>query len=88
MMRLRVASPDHRPVRLWLPLVLVWLLLAFLLALPLLVAVLVDLVLWLAGARYHHYSTLIVATLGLLGEIRGTVIRIKDDKTDIHMTID
>ncbi len=87
-MRLHVASPDHRPVRLWLPLFLLWPLVALLLALPVLLAALVDVVLWLTGQRYHHYSVLIVRTLALLGEMKGTVVRVNDGKTTVDMTVD
>lgn len=86
--RLRVASPGKRPVRLWLPVVVLWPLLALVLALPLLLALLVDLVLWLAGRRYHHYSLLIVRTLGLVTAARGTVIRINDGDSVIDLSID
>lgn len=85
---LHIADRDKRPIRLWLPLFLLWPLLALLLALPLLIAALVDAVLWLAGRRYHHYSYLIVHTLALFCAMKGTVIRINDGDTIVDVTID
>ena len=87
LMRLRVASPGRRGVRLWLPLFLLWPLVLLLLALPLLIAIVVDVSLWLAGHTYHHYSVLIVRTLGLLGETRGLVVHANDGETAIDLTV-
>ncbi len=85
--RVHVAEPDRRPVRLWLPLFLLWPLMALLLALPLLIAAIVDVALWLAGQRYHHYSVLIVRTLALLGDTKDTTIRVRDGRTFVDITI-
>lgn len=87
-MRLYIVSPSRRPVNLWLPLFLLWPLVAILLALPILLAVLVDAVLWLSGQRYHHYSALIVRALGLFGDMKGTVIRFNDGDTTVDVTVD
>lgn len=87
LMRLKVDSPDHRRVRLWLPLFLLWPLLALLLAVPVIVAVVADVCLWLAGQEYHHYSVLLVRAVALLGETRGLVVRMNDGETAIDLTV-
>lgn len=87
-MRLHVDSPDRSPVHLWLPLFVLWPLVALLMALPILLAALVDAVLWLTGQRYHHYSVLIVRALALFGEAKGTVMRFRDGDTTVDVTID
>ncbi len=84
---LRVASPDRRPVHLWLPLFLLW---PFALALGVLalgVALVADGVLLLRGRRYHHYTVLLARSFAVLGETRGTVIRFSNEKTAIDMTV-
>jgi len=87
LMRLNVGSPNHHRVRLWLPLFLLWPLLVLLLALPLLITVIVDACLLLAGREYHHYTILVLRALALLGDTRGLVLRIDDGKTDIDLTV-
>jgi hypothetical protein len=84
---LRVASPDKRPVHLWLPLFLLWPLLLVLCVLSLVFTILADVVLLLLGQRYHYYTVLLVHLFGLLGETRGMVIRINDGRTAVDMTV-
>lgn len=87
LLHLYVASPERTPIRLWLPLFLLWPLVILLIVLPLLLAVLVDVVLWLTGQRYHHYSLLIVRVLGLLGETRGMVVRVRNKEATVDVTV-
>ena len=84
---LRVASPDRRPVHVWLPLFLLWPLLLVLGVLSLVFTILADVVLLLLGQRYHHYTILLVRLFGLLGDTRGMVIRVNDGKTAVDMTV-
>lgn len=86
-LHLRVVSPRRRPVRLWLPLFLLWPLALVLGALALLVAVLVDGVLLALGRRYHHYTVLLVRSCAVLCETRGTVIRFSSETTAVDMTV-
>jgi hypothetical protein len=84
---LRVASPDKRPVHVWLPLFLLWPVFLVLGILSLVFTILADIVLILLGRRYHYYTILLVHLFGLLGETRGMVIRINDGKTAVDMTV-
>lgn len=87
-MWLRVERPDRpRPVRIWLPLFLVWLLLLPLIVLVLLMTLIVDLVLFIAGERYHHYSLLLLNCFQVLAETRGTVVRIRGEQTIVDLAI-
>jgi len=86
-LNLRVVSPQRRPVHLWLPLFLLWPLALVVGALALLVAIVADGVLFLRGRRYHHYTALLVRSLAVLGETRGTVIRFSNQKTAVDMTV-
>jgi hypothetical protein len=67
-----VRSAEAANVHIPLPLFLLWPLLLVLAALALLVTLVTDLVLLLAGARYHHFSLLLLHSLRLLADVRGT----------------
>jgi len=84
---LRIAPPDRRPIHLWLPLFLLWPLALALGILALVLTILVDAVLLVAGQRYHHYTVLLVRSFGALCQTRGMVLRFNDDKTTVDMTV-
>ena len=86
-LNLRVASPQRRPVHLWLPLFLLWPFALVLGALALGVALVADGVLLLRGRRYHHYTVLLVRSFEALTAARGTVIHIDNEKTAVHVTV-
>ena len=86
--RVRVREAGSKGFRLWLPIVVLWPLLLPLLGLTLLVTLVADLVLLVSGARYHHYTRLVLGSLRVLAEVRGThVDAVSDDsvvKVDIY----
>ena len=84
---LRVASPDKRPIHLWLPLFLLWPLLLVLGVLSLVLTILADVVLLLLGRRYHRYTVLLVRLFGMLADTRGMVLRFNDGRTAVDMTV-
>ena len=84
---LRVASSARRPVRLWLPLFLLWPFALMLAAVALLLTVCADAFLFLLGRRYHHYTTLLLRSLEAVGETRGMVIRFSNERTAVDMTV-
>jgi len=84
---LTVASADRRPVHLWLPLFLLWPLALALGVLALALTIVADVVLFLVGRRYHHYTVLLARSFAVLGETRGTVIRFSNQKTAVDMTV-
>ena len=84
---LKVTSPERNPVHVWLPLFLLWPFFLALGALALVFTVFADLVLLLLGQRYHHYTILLARAFAALGETRGMVIRVKDDKATVDMTV-
>lgn len=86
-MWLRVEQPARRPFRLWLPLVLVWLLLLPFFVLLVAIAAVVDVVLFLAGEEYHHYTLLLFRLCQVLAETRGTVVRVRGVNTVVDVTI-
>ena len=84
---LRVVRPQRRPVRLWLPLFLLWPFALVLAVLALAVALVADGVLLALGRRYHHYTVLLVRSIATLGETRGMVIRFSNQETAVDMTV-
>ena len=84
---LRVVRPERRPVRLWLPLFLLWPLALVLGVLALLFTMVADAVLFVLGRSYHHYTVLLLRSLETLGETRGMVIRFSNEKTAVDMTV-
>ena len=84
---LSIAPPDReRPIRLWLPLFLMWPTLAGLALLIFVVTIPTDAVLLLIGRSYHHFTLLAYRCLGLLAETRGLSIHVNADRNDINMT--
>jgi hypothetical protein len=84
---LTVVSPRRRPLRLWLPLLLLWPLALVLGVLALVVAIVADGLLLALGRRYHHYTVLLVRSFAMLCETRGTVIRFSNATTAVDMTV-
>ena len=84
---LRICQPESRPIRLWLPLFLLWPLALVLGVLALVLTILADVVLYVIGQPYHHYTLLLVKSLGVLNATRGTVVHIRDGKTAVDMTV-
>ena len=59
----RVEEEGSRGFRIWLPFFLLWPLLFVSSALALIGTLVVDLALLLGGARYHHYTLLVLRSL-------------------------
>jgi hypothetical protein len=84
---LRVAPTDRRPIHLWLPIFLLWPLFLALGVLSLVFTLIADVALLLLGQRYHHYTMLLVRSLGALCDLRGMALRFNDGKTAVAMTV-
>ncbi len=84
---LTVASSHRRPVHLWLPLFLLWPLALVVAVLALVLTIVADVVLFLLGRRYHHYTILLVRSFAALGGTRGMVIRFSNQKTAVDVTV-
>ncbi|MHB9148888.1 MAG: hypothetical protein ACYC33_02200 [Thermoleophilia bacterium] len=83
----RIARPGRRGFGLWVPVFLLWPLLLVIGLLALAVAALADAVLLAGGRTYHHYTALIAGAFALLGQTRGTTVRVAGPTTDIHIEI-
>jgi len=84
---LKITPSEGRRVHVWLPLFLLWPLALALGVLSLVFTIVADLVLLLIGQRYHHYTILLVRSFGALCETRGMVMRFRDDKATVDMTV-
>jgi hypothetical protein len=73
---LRIDRTARRPLRLWLPLFLLWPLALALAVIAVVVAALTDVVLIAVGRRFHRYTELLVRSLLALNETRGLSIDI------------
>jgi hypothetical protein len=81
------AGPGSKPHRLWLPLFLLWPLALALGLIALVFTALADVVLLIAGQRYHHYTILLARSFLALNETRGMVLRIHSDGTTVDLTV-
>lgn len=83
----RVREEGNRGFRLWLPFFLLWPLVLPIFALAFMVSCVADLALIVAGARYHHYTALLLGTVRLFAEMRGTHAHIVDSDSFVHVDI-
>jgi len=83
----RVQERGKRSVRIWFPFVILWPLLLLVIGFLLIVSVLVDLALLVAGAEYHHFTLLVLTTTGLLAQVRGTRAHIDTPSTFVTLDI-
>ncbi|HET6350587.1 MAG TPA: hypothetical protein VFG89_00440 [Coriobacteriia bacterium] len=82
-----VRRPDRKSVRVWLPLLLLWLILLPLVVLAFAITVIVDIAMLVAGQDYHHYTLLLYRCLALIGDTRGMVVTVHGDGTDVDISI-
>jgi len=83
----RVREEGARSFRIWFPFFLLWPLLLIVVGFALLVSVIVDLALLIAGARYYHYTLLLLNALHLLAEVRGTHAYVRNPTTLVDVDI-
>ena len=83
----RVHERGARRFRIWLPFVLLWPLLFVVVGFALVVSVVVDVALLVAGARFHHYTRLLLGGMQLLADVRGTRAHVDspDNLVDIRI---
>lgn len=82
-----IRERDQRRFRIWLPVFLLWPLFLILLVPIVVVSIIVDAALWIAGAKYYHYTLLIFGALKLLAEARGTSVH-ADTADDTTVDVD
>lgn len=83
----RVRERGSRAFRIWFPFVLLWPLLFVLVGFALVVTILVDLVLLLAGSRYHHSTALLLGAMHVLADLRGTSAHVDSASTFVAVEI-
>ena len=81
------ARPGDRPRRVWLPVVLLWPLLALLWLLALALALLADVVLQASGRRGWRLAGLVTASLEAVAEARGLRIRVNGAHRNLNLVL-
>jgi hypothetical protein len=83
----RVRERGAHGFRIWFPFFVLWPLLLVIVAFALVVTVLVDVAMWLAGARPYHLTQLLIGAMRLLADTRGTVARVNSPTTLVDVKI-
>ena len=83
----RVGTAERPGFGVWLPLFLVWLILLPLVVLVIVITIVTDVVLFIVGQSYHHYTMLLLGSFGLLGATRGTVVTIRSAENVIDINL-
>jgi hypothetical protein len=85
---MRITEQGKRPIRLWLPVFLLWPLGLVFLALAFVITIVLDVLLLVFGQRYHHYTRFLVGSLDLLSQTRGTTVYVRSStKTTVDLTV-
>ncbi|MFA5844007.1 MAG: hypothetical protein WC971_04160 [Coriobacteriia bacterium] len=84
---LRAGKPESQRVGLWLPLFLVWLILLPIVLFVLALTILADVVLYLVGERYHHYTLLLLGCFGVLAATRGMTVRVYSSENVVDIDL-
>lgn len=82
-----VRPTDGRRVRIWFPFFILWPLLLVIVLLVLVVTAVVDVAMWLAGARTYNLTRLLVGSLRLLADTRGTTAFVNSPSTFVNVRI-
>ena len=83
----KVKEAGKKGFRIWLPLFLLWPLILIVLALALVVSAVADVILFLAGQRYHHYTLLLLTCMQTLADCRGMHADVDGPDAVVHVTI-
>jgi len=84
---LRFGTLEKPGFGIWLPLFLVWLILLPIVVLVLVITTLTDVVLFLSGQPYHHYTLLLLRCFGVLGATRGTTVHVHSNDTIVDIDL-
>lgn len=82
-----VREAGKRAFRIWFPLFVLWPLLLVIVLLALVITVLVDVAMWLAGARTYNLTRLLIGSLHLLADTRGTSAYVNSPTTLVNVKI-
>ena len=84
---LRVVEAGKRPVHIWIPVFLLWPLGIVLYVLALVVSIVLDVLLFVIGQRYHHHTIFLAGCLGLLSQTRGLTVHVRDARANVDLTV-
>jgi hypothetical protein len=84
----RVKEPGKKGFRIWVPFVIFWPLMLVLGLVALVVTLVVDVVLFIVGARYHHFTKLLLTAFQTFNECRGLKVDVQEESGEIvHVAI-
>ena len=86
LLSIHLDKPNKKPVRIWLPLFILWPLIALLLCIALPIALLVDLI-GLLFLKFFICTRLIFATLGLLDALRGLQVNVEGKEERVFISV-
>jgi hypothetical protein len=82
-----VRERNARTHRIWFPFFILWPLLLVIVILALVITVLVDVAMFLAGARTYNLTRLLIGSLHLLADTRGTSAYVNSPTTLVDVKI-
>ena len=84
--KMRFKESGKKGWALWIPLFLLWPIMLLVMIPVFLVSVFVDVVLFVIGRPYHHYTLLLIWLGQLLSDLRGMRMDIEGETT-VHVTV-
>lgn len=84
---LTVGRPNRGPLRVWLPVFLLWPFMAVLGLLALVLALLVDAAWRASGREGGHATAMVLGAITTLAEARGLVVRISGPQRTFELTV-
>ena len=79
----RVKEPGKKGFRIWVPFVIFWPLMLALGLVALVVTIVVDAVLFIVGALYHHSTELLLRFFNVFSECRGLRVDVQEESGEI-----
>jgi hypothetical protein len=84
----RVKEPGKKGFRIWVPFVIFWPLMLALGLVALVVSAILDAVLFIVGAKYHHFTMLLISFIEVFSECRGMKVDVQEESGEIvHVAI-
>lgn len=83
----RVRERGQRNFRIWFPFFLLWPLLLVLVLFAAVVTMVVDVAMFFAGSRLHHFTQMLVGAMHLLADTRGTTAYVNSPNTFVDVKI-
>ncbi len=84
---IKIKDENKKGFGCWFPFFLLWPIFLLLLIIVIPISVLIDLILWVIGRKYHHYTKLILYSLNLISESKGLQLNVNDKESIVKIDI-